>query len=110
MVKFACVVFELCGQTDKQTYSSQSFETIEPMEYEGNRFDSIAVLAAAHSSARLQVRSYSLAGAFMKLDKLAIARLQDRLHLLLGLLRYRHHTIQVLVDEQPHKQLKEQAN
>ena len=68
-----------------------------------NLFDSVAVLAASHAAARLEVRSYSLAGAFVKLDELAIARLQDRLHLLLWLLRYRHHAIQILVHEQSHE-------
>jgi len=66
-------------------------------------FDSIAVFAAAHSPARFQVRANSLARSFMELDKLAIARLQDRLHLLLRLLRYRHETVEVFVHEQPYK-------
>ena len=72
-----------------------------------NLFKPVAVLATAHSAAGLQVGANSLASSFMELDKLAVARLQYRLNLLLRLLRYRYETIKVLVHEQAHEQLQQ---
>jgi len=74
-----------------------------------NLVESVTVLTPAHSPAWLEVGADSLASSLVKLDKLAIARLQYRLDLVLGLLRYRHQTIQVLVHKQSNKQLEKQT-
>jgi len=54
----------------------------------------------------LQVRADPLSGSFGELGKLSRATVDDCLYLLLGLLRDRHDTVEVFVDEQPHEHLR----
>jgi len=46
----------------------------------------------------------------VEFDKLAIARFQYGVNLVLGLFRYRHQTIEILIHEQSHKQLKKHTD
>lgn len=60
-----------------------------------------------HAAAGFEVGADAFARALLELWELAAAGLDDGLDLLLGLLGYRHHAVQILIHEETHKHLAE---